>query len=71
MDNSRIESELKEIRIELREQGKTLVANTSSLQEHMRRTDALEKRMDSLPAKAIQVLTLISGFLALAKIALQ
>lgn len=70
MPLTRIESELKEIKQSQREVEKILAVNTANLSEHMRRTDTLERRLDSLPAKALTIISLLSGVLALIKLAL-
>ena len=64
---SRIEGELREIKSTLANQDKTLAANTMSLQEHMRRTEVLERRLDSIWSKALMALSIIGGLLMLLK----
>lgn len=65
---ARIESKIEVIQQDISEINKTIAVNTVSLQEHMRRTDAIEKRLDSIPAKALTLITLLSGIAALLKL---
>lgn len=58
----RIEQELVEIK-------KEITANRKGLDEHMRRTDLLEKKMESIPQKIVTYLSIISGFLIVVKVA--
>ncbi len=67
MDESRTDAKLEKIEAHLSRIDVTLAKNTVSLEEHIRRTEQIEKRLDGLPAKALTLLTLLSGFLVLAK----
>jgi len=58
--------ELWEQLAKIREQ---IAANTAHLAEHMRRTDLLEKRLDSFWNKALLAVSLLGGVLTLVKAA--
>jgi hypothetical protein len=67
MDTSRIDTKLDKIQEDIGEIKVTLGKNTASLEEHMRRTEALEKRVESLWSKALLVVSLLGGVLTVAK----
>ncbi len=62
----RIESELKEIRSEQKNQGETLAVNTASLATHIKRTDLLETHVNSIPQKALILISIIAGLIGIA-----
>lgn len=63
----KIHDELSEIRKELAENTKNIAVYNAHLQEHMRRTALIEQRLDSLPNRALTILSIISGIVVVGK----
>lgn len=68
MDTSRIDAKLDKIQEEIAAINTTLAVNTAHLGEHMRRTDALERRVDSFWQKALIAVSILGGVLSAIKI---
>lgn len=53
------------IRQELSEINSTLVRNTSSLEYHVKRTDMLEDKLNSVPQKVLVFLSILGAFISI------
>jgi hypothetical protein len=69
-DHSRMEVKIDEIQRDVSEIKTTLAVNTESLKQHMRRTDLLESKVDSIWQKALTIVSLISGLAVLGRLLL-
>jgi hypothetical protein len=65
-----MEAKIDEIQRDIADIKTTLAVNTVSLQQHMKRTDLLETKVDSTWSKALTIVSLIAGLTALAKLLL-
>jgi len=70
MDTSRIESKLESIDKAIQGVSTLQAVHTQQLADHMRRTDLLETTVNGLPQKALIFISIVSGFIALIKLAL-
>jgi hypothetical protein len=70
VSDSRMEAKIDEIQRDIADIKTTLAVNTVSLQQHMKRTDLLETKVDSTWSKALTIVSLIAGLTALAKLLL-
>lgn len=66
--DDRTEQKLDQLYTDISDIKVTLAVNTNSLLEHMRRTAALEQRLDSFWAKALTFLSIIGACVTLAKV---
>lgn len=57
-----LNSEVGDVKDTIGEIKVTMVENTASLKEHMRRTEILEKQVDSIPQKVLIFISIVSGF---------
>ncbi len=67
MDLSRIEAQLEVMKAKQVEMNSDLRVYNLQLSEHMRRTDLIEKRLDSIWSKALIGLSIMSATLVLLK----
>jgi hypothetical protein len=63
----RLEAKLDKIQEDISEIKKNVAVNTSDLSHHIARTNLLEKKVESIPAKVLVFLSLLSGLLTVAK----
>lgn len=61
----KLEEKVDHIQQNMAEINKTLAVNTESLIHHVKRTDLLEAKINSLPQKALTYVSLLSGVLAI------
>lgn len=67
---SKLEGKIERIAEEIGTIRTTLAVNTESLKQHMSRTELLERRMDSIWARALTGISIISALIVLVKSAL-
>jgi hypothetical protein len=68
--DSRMEVKIDEIQRDIADIKVTLAVNTVSLQDHMKRTELLETKIENTWSKALTIVSLIAGLTAVAKLLL-